>query len=247
MQRVVKDLTAGQLARAFRVALRTVTRLVDKGDIKGYRVPGGHDRRIPILNALEYARRENIEHAVEALEELAAQHGVPVPFVPRLLILSPDASIAGPFSDTCFDVTHAPSLLYGGLFLGRRAFRAAILDCAFGSAEVSRCVENIRRHISPPTVLCVIVPEDAEQERWQQAGASIVWKQPVNLPTAASELRTLLSRRAGRALTPIPPTPPEAPPRARAKKKRRLKKEVAWWSVNKHGHRLHDNQRRALP
>lgn len=40
--------TTGQVARLCRVAPRTVSKWFDSGRLKGYRIPGGQDRRIPV-------------------------------------------------------------------------------------------------------------------------------------------------------------------------------------------------------
>ncbi len=40
-------LTTGQVARICRVAPRTVSKWVDSGQLRGYRIPGSRDRRIP--------------------------------------------------------------------------------------------------------------------------------------------------------------------------------------------------------
>lgn len=38
--------TTGQIARLLRVAPRTVSQWIDKGHLKGYRLPGSQDRRV---------------------------------------------------------------------------------------------------------------------------------------------------------------------------------------------------------
>lgn len=55
--------TTGQVAGMCEVAPRTVTKWVDTGLLKGYRLPGSKDRRIP--------------HAI--LVAFLEHHGMPVP------------------------------------------------------------------------------------------------------------------------------------------------------------------------
>ena len=43
----MKEYTVGQVAKIFKVAPRTVSKWFDAGRIKGYRIPGTQDRRIP--------------------------------------------------------------------------------------------------------------------------------------------------------------------------------------------------------
>lgn len=49
-------LTTGEVARICQVAPRTVSKWFDEGHLKGYRVPGSKDRRIPIEDLIRFMR-----------------------------------------------------------------------------------------------------------------------------------------------------------------------------------------------
>lgn len=49
-------LTTGEVARICHVAPRTVSKWFDTGKLKGYRIPGSRDRRIPFLQLLQFMR-----------------------------------------------------------------------------------------------------------------------------------------------------------------------------------------------
>ena len=53
-------LTTGQVAHICKVAPRTVTKWFDTGQLKGYRIPGSRDRRIPAAELLRFMRTHNI-------------------------------------------------------------------------------------------------------------------------------------------------------------------------------------------
>ena len=56
-----KDIfTTGQVAQICRVAPRTVTKWFDTGQLKGYRIPGGRDRRIPAAELLRFMKTHNM-------------------------------------------------------------------------------------------------------------------------------------------------------------------------------------------
>ena len=59
--------TTGKIAKIFRVAPRTVSKWFDSGRLKGSRVPGSQDRRIPYANAVEFARNYDQPAALEVL------------------------------------------------------------------------------------------------------------------------------------------------------------------------------------
>lgn len=49
-------LTTGEVARICQVAPRTVSKWFDSGQLKGYRVPGSKDRRIPVEDLIRFMR-----------------------------------------------------------------------------------------------------------------------------------------------------------------------------------------------
>ena len=66
MQAIRKEvLTTGDVARLCHVAPRTVSKWFDTGKLRGYRIPGSRDRRIPAAHLLAFMRAHGIP-----LEEL---------------------------------------------------------------------------------------------------------------------------------------------------------------------------------
>ena len=59
-------LTTGEVARICHVAPRTVSKWFDTGKLRGYRIPGSRDRRIPISQLLQFMRIHGIP--LEGLE-----------------------------------------------------------------------------------------------------------------------------------------------------------------------------------
>lgn len=53
-------LTTGQVAQICKVAPRTVTKWFDSGQLKGYRIPGGRDRRIPTSELIRFMKNHNM-------------------------------------------------------------------------------------------------------------------------------------------------------------------------------------------
>ena len=60
MQRRKDVLTTGQVAEICNVAPRTVTKWFDSGQLKGYRIPGSRDRRIPTSELIRFMKAHNI-------------------------------------------------------------------------------------------------------------------------------------------------------------------------------------------
>jgi excisionase family DNA binding protein len=59
-------LTTGQVAQICNVAPRTVTKWFDSGQLKGYRIPGSRDRRIPTGELIRFMKAHSIP--TDALE-----------------------------------------------------------------------------------------------------------------------------------------------------------------------------------
>ncbi len=53
-------LTTGQVAQICNVAPRTVTKWFDSGQLKGYRLPGSRDRRIPTSELIRFMKAHDI-------------------------------------------------------------------------------------------------------------------------------------------------------------------------------------------
>ncbi len=53
-------LTTGEVAKICNVAPRTVSKWFDKGQLKGYRIPGSKDRRIPVNELVRFMKMHNM-------------------------------------------------------------------------------------------------------------------------------------------------------------------------------------------
>ena len=69
MQKKKDVLTTGQVAQICNVAPRTVTKWFDAGQLKGYRIPGSRDRRIPTSELIKFMKAHDMP--TDALETSA--------------------------------------------------------------------------------------------------------------------------------------------------------------------------------
>ena len=53
-------LTTGEVAKICKVAPRTVSKWFDSGKLRGYRIPGSKDRRIPMEHLIRFMRAHGI-------------------------------------------------------------------------------------------------------------------------------------------------------------------------------------------
>lgn len=55
-----RDLTTGQVAKKCGVSAKTVQKWFDTGRLKGHRIPGGLDRRIPRINLIRFLKENDV-------------------------------------------------------------------------------------------------------------------------------------------------------------------------------------------
>jgi len=60
MARQKDILTTGEVAKICNVAPRTVSKWFDSGQLRGYRIPGSKDRRIPLNSLIRFMKHHNI-------------------------------------------------------------------------------------------------------------------------------------------------------------------------------------------
>ncbi|MFW6060434.1 MAG: response regulator [Phycisphaeraceae bacterium] len=60
MPRQKDILTTGEVAKICNVAPRTVSKWFDSGQLRGYRIPGSKDRRIPMSSLVRFMKSHNI-------------------------------------------------------------------------------------------------------------------------------------------------------------------------------------------
>ena len=136
---IEKDvLTTGEVARICNVAPRTVSKWFDSGSLKGYRIPGSKDRRIPLPELLKFMKA----------------HGIPLDGLntgrTRVLIVDADREVAGVLhkvltEQTSYEVRTANSGFEAGLECERFKPHVLLLDIHLGENDARMISELVRR------------------------------------------------------------------------------------------------------
>ena len=120
-------LTTGDVAKICNVAPRTVSKWFDSGQLRGYRIPGSKDRRIPVDHLIRFMR----------------SHGMPINGLEagrkRVLIIDPDAKFcetleAALASGGDYEAAAASSALEAGALA--QTFRPNVIIVDLGMADV---------------------------------------------------------------------------------------------------------------
>ncbi len=113
-------LTTGQVAKICNVAPRTVSKWFDSGQLRGYRIPGSKDRRIPVSQLIRFMRA----------------HGMPLNGLDghqrRVLIIDADGEFAGALQRALemqgFCVETAGCLVTAGMMIERLRPHAVLIE-----------------------------------------------------------------------------------------------------------------------
>jgi excisionase family DNA binding protein len=133
----MKVFTTGQVATICRVAPRTVSKWFDRGELKGYRIPGSQDRRIPR----------------EFLIKFMKDHGMPLgdladDAVLKLLVVGDDRlyeSIRRVVElDGSIKLSRAHDVFEAGMYLQSTCPDAVVIDLAIGQALAQHLCARLR-------------------------------------------------------------------------------------------------------
>lgn len=136
--------TTGQVAKMCRVAPRTVSKWVDSGRLKGFRLPGSQDRRIFTADVVAFLR----------------EHGLPVP---QALSAGVTVSYAIRPEDAAADWLDAPTPFDLGVVTADNRVEAAVIGDADGvSQAVAAAKLVLTRH--PQARVYLLVCDDVALE-----------------------------------------------------------------------------------
>lgn len=130
-------LTTGEVAKICNVAPRTVSKWFDSGQLKGYRIPGSRDRRIPM----------------DELHRFMRSHGIPIQGLTsgktRVLIVDPDQEVVRTLkevlsSQTTYDLATASTGFEAGLACERFKPHVVVMDVHMPDADGATIAQIIR-------------------------------------------------------------------------------------------------------
>jgi two-component system response regulator RpaA len=182
-----KVFTTGQVAKICKVAPRTVSKWFDSGRLRGYRIPGSQDRRIPREQLIKFLK----EHGMP-LGELEEEEwhkilviGAEKLFLDRLHELLPESE------DYKYEI--AQSGFEAGMLAGSFHPDSIILDLALGRAESIQITTNLRKDVGLESTLIIGLAGEDEvaPEKLIEAGFSEVFKKPFDVALLAERIRTL--------------------------------------------------------
>lgn len=138
-------LTTGDVAKICNVAPRTVSKWFDTGQLKGYRIPGSKDRRIPVSELIRFMKA----------------HNMPAPALPvgkiRILIVDSNESAASALADTLqtqadYEVQIADSNFQTGTIAQKFTPHVLLVNLLAEGIDASNICKSIRTNEDLQTI-----------------------------------------------------------------------------------------------
>ncbi len=187
-----KVFTTGQVAKICKVAPRTVSKWFDSGRLRGYRIPGSQDRRIPREHLLRFLK----EHGMP-LGDLEAE------VYHKVLVVGADAPLLAVLREHLretddFRIETAASGFEAGIRAESFHPDCIVIDLAVGRIEAGQIAQNLRQQPGPPL-------HDPDRPHERRAGRGDLQ------PGLQRRLQEAVRRRPARREGP----PPDLPEKSR--------------------------------
>ena len=186
-----KVFTTGQVAKICKVAPRTVSKWFDSGRLRGYRIPGSQDRRIPREQLIKFLKEHGMP--LGELEEEGWHKiliiGAEQLFIERLQELLPE--------DEDYKYEIAQSGFEAGIMAESFHPDTIVIDLALGRSEAIQITSNLRKNPAyEQTLIIAMASEDeANPEGLTSYGFNEAFKKPFDVALLAERIRTLVDEK----------------------------------------------------
>lgn len=181
--------TTGQVAKICKVAPRTVSKWFDSGRLRGYRIPGSQDRRIPR------------EHLIRFLKE----HGMPLgeledEAMGKLLLVGVDPNVRGQILDLMppedYKIESAASGFEAGIQAESLHPDCVVIDFGMGRHEATLIAHNLRKNNEyADAVLVALLSDDDTASGFDRTPFNETFRKPFDSALLAERIRTLVGRK----------------------------------------------------
>ncbi|MBU2213981.1 response regulator [Patescibacteria group bacterium] len=186
----MKVFTTGQVAKICKVAPRTVKKWFDSGRLRGYRIPGSQDRRIPREYLIKFLKEHemplgDLEDEAMAKVLIVAQDQVLIENIKRELPL-----------ERSFKVAVAASGFDAGIQAETFRPDCVIVDFSIGRPEALQICQNLRRNPEFSDVIIItLLQDDGSSMSFDRSSINETLKKPVDAGLLAERVCTIVSAK----------------------------------------------------
>lgn len=181
--------TTGQVAKICKVAPRTVSKWFDSGRLRGYRIPGSQDRRIPR------------EHLIRFLKE----HGMPLGELEdeatgKMLLVGVDPAVREGIAEILPPEDFKTEIANSGFEAGIEAESlhpdAVIIDFGMGRSEAMMIAQHLKKNADyTDTVLVGLLSDEDNASGFDRTIFTETFRKPFDTALLAERVRTLIGRK----------------------------------------------------
>ncbi|MCA9056329.1 MAG: hypothetical protein KDA75_21020 [Planctomycetaceae bacterium] len=148
--------TTGQISKICQVAPRTVSKWFDTGRLRGYRIPGSNDRRVPRENLVVFMKEHGIPLGPLSLHESS-----------KVLLVGVaeevESELRAALPDDLFEVQYAETAFEAGSLTTAWSPHCLVIDAGIGREECEGMVRALRRALGDRAPkLIALVPADGD-------------------------------------------------------------------------------------
>jgi two-component system, OmpR family, response regulator RpaA len=186
-----KVFTTGQVAKICQVAPRTVSKWFDSGRLRGYRIPGSQDRRIPREALIRFLKENGMP--MGNLEEESWHKmlviGAERLFIDRLKELLPE--------DEDYKYEVAQSGFEAGTAAQSFHPDTIVIDLSMGRSEALLIAQNLRRiaQFESTFIIGLASEDEANPESLTTHGFNEAFKKPFDIALLAERIRTIVEEK----------------------------------------------------
>jgi excisionase family DNA binding protein len=186
-----KVFTTGQVAKICKVAPRTVSKWFDSGRLRGYRIPGSQDRRIPREHLIRFLKEHGMP--LGELEEESWHKiliiGAEKLFIDRLKEILPE--------DEDFKYEIANSGFEAGIQAESFHPDTIVIDLAMGRSEALQIAQNLRRnpHYEHTLIVACASEDEPNPENLVTFGFNESFKKPFDVALLGERIQTLVEEK----------------------------------------------------
>jgi len=190
MPRLKDVLTTGEVAKICNVAPRTVSKWFDTGKLRGYRIPGSKDRRIPLPQLIRFMRA----------------HGIPLDGldtgVTRILIVEADSDLAELLStalarEAGYEIRTAATAFEAGAAAENLRPHVVFMDIAvpgLSGREILRRIRSLPEMADTRLVAVTGLLREGDAAALQQEGFDAVLSKPFEIAQVVKVIEDLTTR-----------------------------------------------------
>jgi len=184
-----KVYTTGQVAKICKVAPRTVSKWFDSGRLRGYRIPGSQDRRIPRDNLLRFLKEYGMP-----LGELEAE------VFNKILVVGADAPLLAMLRENLresddFRIEIAASGFEAGIRAESFHPDCILIDMAIGRLEAGQIAQNLKRSEDHAATVLVALTSEEPGEEVYRLGFNDAFKKPFDGALLAERIKRLITQK----------------------------------------------------